>query len=279
MRARALKMTRSSKHSVLFELAAVLEFESLSKTIKRYDFDVKGKAATQMVKRAAKRVPKRVVLAMVWSHLKDEFGRARKDPHRNRLKGSHRSESDHKILMALKKTWSEINHESLVGKWPYILFSLHNNISQDPNCGHFPTTDFSTLLPNFAFPTPATRARIRSQMDPQMKPQMHLQHLPKTPLQGPRKCTQKSIPKCNLKCSRARGWAVGTRTAKEWMRAHMQQLRRMCQGRREQTSKEATVKPTVGKLYKFAWNVCVCVLKYLIQIHLLLMRVCFPQLK
>ena len=69
-------ITRSSKPSVLFELAAVLEFESFSKTIKRYDFHVKGKAKKQMVKRAAKRVPKRMVLGMVWNHQREGFGRA-----------------------------------------------------------------------------------------------------------------------------------------------------------------------------------------------------------
>ena len=82
---------------MLFELAAVLEFESFSKTIKRYDFHVKGKAAKQMVKQAAQRVPKRMVLGMVWNHLREGFGRACQGPHRDRLRGGQRSESDHKI--------------------------------------------------------------------------------------------------------------------------------------------------------------------------------------
>ena len=37
----------------------------------------------------------------------------------------------------------------------------------------------------------------------------------------------------------------------------MQRLRRMCQKGKEQTSKGATAKPKLGKLYKFASNVYV----------------------
>ena len=57
-------------------LAAVLELESFSKTMKRYDFHVKDKTTKQTAKRSVKRVPKRIVLGMVWNHLRERFGRA-----------------------------------------------------------------------------------------------------------------------------------------------------------------------------------------------------------